>query len=43
MALSGITSVTLPGGGTITYLGTSNSLDFGTVAVSQQVGQEPCS
>jgi fibronectin-binding autotransporter adhesin len=35
MTLSGITSVTLPTTGTITYLGTSNSLSFGSVAANQ--------
>lgn len=35
MTLSGISSVTLPTSGTITYLGTANSMDFGIVAANQ--------
>jgi fibronectin-binding autotransporter adhesin len=35
VTLSGISSVTLPTTGTITYLGTSNSLSFGIVAANQ--------
>jgi len=35
LAVTGINGVTLPTTGTIAYLGTSNSLDFGIVAVNQ--------
>lgn len=35
MTLSGITGVVLPSSATITYLGASNNLDFGIVAVNQ--------
>jgi hypothetical protein len=39
MFLTGITSFGLPGGGsTLTYLGTSNSLDIGTVPAGQLLG-----
>jgi autotransporter-associated beta strand protein len=35
MTLSGVPSVTLPTSGTVTYLGTSNSLSFGSLDVNQ--------
>lgn len=35
MSLGGVSGVTLPTSGTITYLGTANSLDFGIAPVSQ--------